>query len=155
METTPFHRLSSEQMTCYRSAVIITLMRERKHAFAGQNNKAAEVLAKAFTVKSGWSIFFLLSTFWFHVWYHTVVYTQHVSKIQFVLTLCIYHHWTSVGQHGCQKQQPRLSFASLFLLLLSLVHMKRETKPDLCFKFSGKSHQFLALWFTAKPQKHL
>ena len=126
MQTIPFHRLSYEQMTCYSSVVTIALMSERKHIFAMLNNKAAEV-------KSDLSEFFLLSTFWFHVQYHPVVYTPHISKIQFVLALYFYHHWTSVGQHYCQKQQSHLSFASLFLLLLSLVHMK------------GKQNQIYAL----------
>lgn len=133
MQTIPFDRLSFEQMTHYSSVVTIALTGERKHIFAALNNKAAEVLATAFTVKSDLSEFFFLSTFWFHVWYHTVVHTQHVSKTQFVLTPYFYHHWTSVGQHCCQKQQSHLSFAILFLLLLSLVHMK------------GKQNQIYAL----------
>lgn len=64
------------------------------------------------------------------------------------------HHRTGVGQHRSQKQQSHPSFAILFPASLPGSH-ELERKPDSCFKFSFKPHQYLAPQFTGRPQKHL
>lgn len=64
------------------------------------------------------------------------------------------HHWTRVGQHRSQKPQFHPSFAILFPTSLPGSH-ELEIKPDLCFKFSFKPHQYLAPLCTGRPLKHL
>lgn len=121
----------------------------RENISAALNNKAAEL-------KSGFSEYFLLRTFSFHVCI-IQYYILHTSKIPFVLTLYFYHEQTSVGQQFCQKQQSHLPFASLLLLLLSLVHMKRKKKNQQMYASNLVLNHTnsLALQLTAKPQKHL